>query len=129
MMAKSGVAQGGAPAGAAIVPAAEGGRGPRRLRSRVARYAARYAAAASTAWLVLAVAAQAKMENIFMKPEASQFKAAPKPPGAEEEEAAAASIDYILGVHVNTIFFVAAAVIGVLWFWRGGGRKAKVTRH
>jgi len=35
----------------------------------------------------------------------------------------------ILGVPVNTIFFVAAGVIAVLWFTLGGGRKPKVTRN
>lgn len=38
------------------------------------------------------------------------------------------ALDSILGVDVNVIFFVAVAVIGVLWFTIGGGRKAKVKR-
>jgi hypothetical protein len=56
------------------------------------------------------------------------FKAAPKSAEAEAAEAAAAS-DMILGIPVNTIFFVAAGVVAVLWFTFGGGRKPKVTRN
>ena len=34
----------------------------------------------------------------------------------------------ILGVPANTIFFVTAGVLALLWFTLGGGRKPKVTR-
>lgn len=53
-----------------------------------------------------------------------RFKAAPLPEGAEGD----GGLDYILGIHVNTIFLVTVAAIGVFWFTLGGGRKAKVGR-
>jgi hypothetical protein len=55
-------------------------------------------------------------------------KAAPKSAEAEAAEAAAAT-DMILGIQVNTLFFVAAGVVAVLWFTLGGGRKPKVTKN
>ena len=57
-----------------------------------------------------------------------RFKEAPKPPSEEEAEVAAEGLSHIMGIHVNTIFFVTAAVIGIYWFTMGGGRKAKVSR-
>ncbi len=53
-----------------------------------------------------------------------RFKAAPVPEGAD----GGGGLDYILGIHVNTIFFVAVVAIGVFWFTFGGGRKPKVGR-
>jgi hypothetical protein len=38
------------------------------------------------------------------------------------------SLSSIFGVDVNVIFFVAVAVVAVLWFTIGGGRKAKMKR-
>lgn len=49
------------------------------------------------------------------------FSAAPVPKSDEE----ANSLDYIMGVHVNTLFFVAVGVFALFWFTLGGGRKAK----
>ena len=57
-----------------------------------------------------------------------RFKAAPKPPDPEDAEAAADGLDYIMGVHINTLFFVVAGLIAVYWFTMGGGRKPKVSR-
>ena len=75
--------------------------------------------------------AMAQQENIYMKEAGAQFKAAPAAPPTEEEakaaaEAAALIGDTILGIPLNTIFFVAAAVIALFWFTIGGGRKPKV---
>jgi hypothetical protein len=100
----------------------------KKLRSRFARYGA----AASVAWFSLCVTAAAQIgTNPFKAKTGAAFKGAPPPPPDPEAQAKAAeeATNYVLGVHVNTIFFVAAAVIGVLWFTLGGGRKAKVTRH
>jgi len=80
------------------------------------------AAGISTCALGLTVAAMAAAQS------GKNFKVAPKAPDAEAE-AAASTTDMILGVPVNTIFFVAAGVIAVAWFTLGGGRKPKVTRN
>ena len=102
-----------------------------RMRGRLGRCAA----GISTGALGITVAAMAvaQQQNIFEKPTKGRFQAAPKPPeaGAEAAEAEAASVmpDAILGIPVNTLFFVAAGVIAVLWFTLGGGRKAKVSRN
>ena len=90
------------------------------------------AAGISTFTLAITVAAlaMAQQQNIYEKPTGSRFKAAPKPPGAEgEAEAASAGLEVIMGVHVNTLFFVATGVIALFWFTIGGGRKPKVTRR
>jgi hypothetical protein len=77
----------------------------------------------STTALGITVAAMAAAQS------GKSFKMAPKAPEAEVEAAAASdSLDMILGVPVNTIFFVAAGMIAVFWFTLGGGRKPKVTR-
>ncbi len=101
-----------------------------RMRGRLGQCAA----GISTCALGITVAAMAvAQQNIYEKPTKGGFQAAPKSAEAEAAEAAAAAesgnFDVILGVHVNTIFFVAAGVIAVVWFTRGGGRKAKVSRH
>ena len=57
-----------------------------------------------------------------------RFKAAPKPPDAEDAAAASQGLDQIMGVHINTLFFVVAGLIAVYWFTMGGGRKPKVSR-
>jgi len=80
-----------------------------------------------TLGITVAAMAMAQQQNIYMESEKARFQAAPKAPGAESGDAAAGSVEMILGVPVNTIFFIAVAVIAVLWFTLGGGRKAKVT--
>ncbi len=82
------------------------------------------AAGISTCALGITVAAMAAAQS------GKNFKAAPKSAEAEAADAAAAAAapDMILGIPVNTLFFVAAGVIAVLWFTLGGGRKPKVTR-
>ena len=100
-----------------------------RMRGRLGRCAA----GISTGALGITVAAMAvaQQQNIFEKPTKGRFQAAPKSAEAEAAEAEAASVmpDAILGIPVNTLFFVAAGVIAVLWFTLGGGRKAKVNRN
>jgi hypothetical protein len=112
----------------AALPPVSGERGARlnQLRGRLGRVAA----AASVAWLSLTVTVMAQTQNIYEKPSSGRFKAAPKAPDAEAEaEASVLATDFILGIHVNTIFFIVAAAICVLWFTVGGGRKPKVTQH
>ncbi len=87
-----------------------------RMRGRLGRCAA----GISTGALGITVAAMAVAQS------GGNFKAAPK---SAEAEAAAGMPDMILGIPVNTLFFVAAGVIAVLWFTLGGGRKAKVSRN
>jgi hypothetical protein len=83
------------------------------------------AAGISTTALGITVATMAAAQS------RAKFQAAPKSPEVEaaEAEAAAAAPDFILGIQVNTIFFIAAGVIAVFWFTLGGGRKPKVTRN
>ena len=92
-----------------------------RMRGRLGRCAA----GISTGALGITVAAMAAAQS------GGNFKVAPKSAEAEAAEAEAASVmpDAILGIPVNTLFFVAAGVIAVLWFTLGGGRKAKVNRN
>ena len=91
-----------------------------RTRGRLGRCAAGISACA----LGIAVAAMAAAQS------GGNFKAAPKSAEAEAAEAAAESVmpDAILGIPVNTLFFVAAGVFAVLWFTLGGGRKPKFSR-
>ncbi len=100
-----------------------------RMRGRLGRCAA----GISTGALGITVAAMAvaQQQNIFEKPTKGRFQAAPKSTEAEAADAAAEAgmPDMILGIPVNTLFFVAAGVIAVLWFTLGGGRKAKVSRN
>lgn len=112
----------------AALPPVSGERGSRlmQLRGRFGRAAA----AASVAWLSLTVTVMAQTQNIYEKPSSGRFKAAPKAVDPEADaQAASDATEFILGIHVNTIFFVAAAAIGLLWFTVGGGRKPKVTQH
>jgi hypothetical protein len=99
-----------------------------RIRGRLGQWAA----GISTCALGISVAAMAaaQQQNIYEKPTKAQFQVAPKSAEAEAAEAAAAAgmPDVILGIPVNTMFFVAAAVITVFWFTLGGGRKPKVSR-
>lgn len=78
--------------------------------------------------LVVTAMAMAQQHNPF-DPKANkgggQFKAAPV---SEDAEAASGGLDYIMGVHINTLFFVTAGLIGIYWFTMGGGRKARVSR-
>ena len=78
--------------------------------------------------ITVAALAMAQQQNIYEKPTGSRFKAAPRAPDAEAE-AASTGLDVIMGVHVNTLFFVATGVIALFWFTIGGGRKPKVTRR
>ena len=100
---------------------------------RIRRRLGRCAAGISTCTLGITVAAMAaaQQQNIFEEPAKAQFQAAPKSAEAEAAEAAAASSmpEMILGIPVNTLFFVAAGVIAVFWFSFGGGRKAKINRN
>ncbi len=80
-----------------------------RMRGRLGRCAAGISAAA----LGITVAAMAAAQT------GGSFQAAPLP---AEAEAAAEGTDAILGVPVNTLFFVAAGVIALFWFTLGGGR-------
>ncbi len=119
-MAKSDTTQDLELAGAAVAGTVPRISGMQRMRGRLGQCAA----GISTCALGLTVAAMAAAQS------GKTFKVAPKAPEAEAEAAAASdSIDMILGIPVNTIFFVAAGVIAVLWFTLGGGRKAKVTRN
>ncbi len=88
------------------------------------------AAGISTCALGITVAAMAAAQS------GGNFKVAPKSAEAEaantaaaDTEAASVMPDAILGIPVNTLFFVAAGVLAVLWFTLGGGRKAKVSRN
>jgi hypothetical protein len=83
------------------------------------------AAGISTAALGITVAAMAMAQS------RAGFQTAPKSAEAEaaEAEAASAMPDAILGIPVNTMFFVAAGVIALFWFTLGGGRKPKVSRN
>ena len=100
-----------------------------RIRGRLGRCAAGISTCALS--ITVAVMAAAQQQNIFEESTKPQFYEAPKSAEAEAADAAAAAAesDMILGVHVNTIFFVAAALIAVLWFTLGGGRKPKVSRR
>jgi hypothetical protein len=99
-----------------------------RIRWRLGQWAA----GISTCALGISVAAMAaaQQQNIYEEPTKAQFQVAPKSAEAEAAEAAAAAgmPDVILGIPVNTMFFVAAGVITVFWFTLGGGRKPKVSR-
>ena len=91
---------------------------------RIRRRLGRCAAGISTGALGITVAAMAVAQS------GGNFKTAPMPPEAEGEAAAASDgIDMILGIPVNTIFFIAAGVIALFWFTLGGGRKPKVSRN
>jgi len=95
-----------------------------RLRTQLARYTA-----AAAPWLFLWVTAAAQVgSNPFKKEGGARFKGAPPDPEAEAQAAEAAA-DYYFGIHVNTIFFVPAALVAIIWFTVGGGRKAKVSRE
>ncbi len=100
-----------------------------RIRGRLGRCVA----GISTCALGITVAAMAaaRQQNIFEESTKPQFSEAPKSAEAEAADAAAAAAasDMILGVHVNTIFFVAAGMMALFWFTLGGGRKSKVTRN
>ena len=100
-----------------------------RLRRRLGRCAA--AVSTCTLGITVAVMAAAQQQNIYEQSEGSQFKAAPlsAEAAAAKAEAASAMPDVILGIPVNTMFFVAAGVIAVFWFTLGGGRKPKITRN
>ena len=115
-MAKSDTTQDLELAGAAVAGAVPRISGMQRMRGRLGQCAA----GISTIALGLTVAAMAAAQS------GKTFKVAPK---SAEAEAAAEASDMILGVPVNTIFFVAVGVIAVLWFTLGGGRKPKVTRN
>ena len=103
--------------------------GPLRKLVRPLRWVVRQCAGLATFAFCLVVTAMAMaQQNPFdpkVKAGAGGFKQAPKP---EDAEAAAEGLDYIMGFHVNTIFFVTAALIGIYWFTLGGGRKPKVSR-
>ncbi len=88
---------------------------------KAAATVARQCAGLATFVFCLAVTAMAMAQQSS----SGRFKAAPVPQGAEE---GGEGLDYILGIHVNTIFFVAVVAIGIFWFTLGGGRKAKVGR-
>lgn len=88
---------------------------------RLSRRAAGVVAAVSGLALTTAAMAQAT----FGGQPASRFKSVPN---AEAEGGGAG--DTLLGViPVNTLFFITAAVIAVLWFTLGGGRRARVGRR
>ncbi len=105
--------------------AAVAGNAPRkstmqRMRGRLGQCAA----GISTGALGITVAAMAVAQS------GGNFQTAPKAPEADVEAAAASdSIEMILGISVNTLFFVAAGVIALFWFTLGGGRKPKVSRN
>jgi len=123
-MARSDAAREDSVAHIGCSPEIEGETGLNRLGARLARYAA----AASVAWFMLCVTASAQLLG---KPAGPKFKAPPPPTTDPDAQAKAAedSASYILGFHINTIFFVVAGILGVLWFVFGGGRKPKITRH
>ncbi len=100
-----------------------------RIRGRLGRCAAGISTCALG--ITVAVMAAAQLQNIYEESTKPRFQEAPKSAEAEAADAAAAAAasEMILGVHVNTIFIVAAGVIAVLWFTLGGGRKPKVSRR
>lgn len=120
-MAKSDTTQDLELAGAAVAGTVPRISGMQRMRGRLGQCAA----GISTCALGITVAAMAAAQT------GGNFQVAPKSAEAEaaEAEAASAMPDAILGIPVNTLFFVAAAVIAVFWFTLGGGRKAKVSRN
>lgn len=101
--------------------------------------AALCAALAGTAFAQLPTGGKQPMPDFAPKP-VDKWKVAPdvveadKQRQAEEEARISAELaaekdaqaDYILGIHVNTLFFIGAGVAAVLWFTIGGGRKAKL---
>ena len=119
-MARSDTTQDLELAGEAVAGSAPRTSSMQRMRGRLGRCAA----GISTGALGITVAAMAAAQS------GKNFKVAPKAPDAEAEAAAASdSIEMILGIPVNTLFFVAAAVIALFWFTFGGGRKPKVGRN
>ena len=87
---------------------------------RISGRVGRCAADVSTCALGITVASMVTAQNAFGQTSGGRFQAAPKAPDAD-------ATDMILGIPVNTIFFVAAGVIALFWFTLGGGRKPKVT--
>ncbi len=128
-MARSDTTQGLELAGAAVAGNAPRKSGMQRMRGRLGRCAA----GISTGALGISVAAMAAAQQptLYEQSTKPRFQEAPKSAEAEAADAAAAAAapDMILGFPVNTLFFVAAGVIAVLWFTLGGGRKPKVTRN
>lgn len=103
--------------------------GPLGRLARPLRWVVQQCAGLATFAFCLVVTAMAMAQQNPFDPKANAgaggFKQAPKP---EDAEAAASGLDYIMGFHVNTIFFVVASLIAVYWFTMGGGRKPKVSR-
>ena len=103
---------------------------PQDAAAPVARGVVRWGVKISDFAFCLAVIAVGTWPQLLFAQSGDRFKAAPQRADAGAEAGAADSgLDMILGVHVNTIFFVAAAVIALFWFTLGGGRKPKVTSH
>lgn len=102
----------------------------RWMSDRVSRAASRCAAGIFVCLLIVSTAPIVHAaQNIYEKPAKARFQAAPIAPPTEAELAEAATAPtMILGVPANTIFFVTAGVLALLWFTLGGGRKPKVTR-
>ena len=88
------------------------------FRSRLSRLSEFVSVVVLTLYVPVAVYAQTKPASGTGN---RHFSAAPVPKSDEE----ANSLDYIMGVHVNTLFFVAVGVVALFWFTLGGGRKAK----
>jgi hypothetical protein len=83
----------------------------------------RIAAGAATLALAIPVSVIAYAQGSDTKGSGNRhFTAAP---GGKEEE----SLDYIFGIHINTVFFVAVGVFALIWFTVGGGRKVKIGRE
>jgi len=93
-----------------------------RRQRRVPRFVRRCAEGMGTFLLATMVATQIAAQGFGAgaSTRGGRFTSIPKP----QDEGG----DMILGIPANTIFFVAAGIIAVLWFTVGGGRKAKVTR-
>ena len=90
---------------------------------RLSRRLARYGAGLSTGVLAASVAVMATAQQAT-KGSGPRFSAAPNASDAEGDSLIG---DAILGIPVNTIFFIAVGVIALIWFTIGGGRKPKIS--
>ncbi len=97
-----------------------------RMRGRLGQCAAGTSTCALG--ITVAVMAAAQQQNIYEESTKPLWQQAPEAEAADAAAAAAAP-DMILGIPVDTMFFVAAGVMAVFWFTLGGGRKPKVSRN
>ena len=109
-----------------LAGAAVAGPPPRQSSARwLRRRLGELSAGISTCALGIAVASTVVVQNVYGQT-GGKFQAAPNAPEAGGD--ASSGFDEVLGVSVNTLFFIAAGVVAVFWFAFGGGRKVKVGR-